>query len=351
MKLKRKHLKIDAKPQPSTADAMAQIYNAAQAAAANGTYTPPITFTIRTVRIYDPIEGTTVGQIAIPLGASHFEKLFRGIMGATYPNSIDNLKAPVQSHRYLREMMRTLPFLERMKRASLTPASFRYDRAIGIEMEGFTKYGFDEIEYAIPYYARVVSDGSIRPNEPEQNAAEIKAVFPRGSLEPRLYQLTKTLRGLDMKCNKSCGLHVHFDMRSRTSTEVLKIAKRTDKWIKALAELVPVSRRDQTYCKFGISASGHDRYRAVNFASFHKYKTLEIRLHSATFDYAKILSWIRLCELILAIRYNPKEADCLNTLGQLPLMDYEASYWKARHRAINASQYTNNAGSQTEENE
>jgi hypothetical protein len=139
-------------------------------------------------------------------------------------------------------------------------------------------------------------------------------------------------------------------MRSRTENEVLKIAKRTDKWMKALQELVPVSRRDQHYCKFGISASRNDRYRAVNFAAYFKYKTLEIRLHSATFDYAKILSWIRLCELILAIRYNPKEADCLGTLGQLPLMDYEASYWKARHRAINPSQYDTKT-STTEENE
>lgn len=350
MKLKRKHLKIDTKPQPSTADAMAQIYNAAQAAA-NATYTPPITFTIRTIRIYDPVQGTTLGQIAIPLGASHFEKLIRGIMGATYPNSIDNLKAPVQSHRYLREITRTLPFLERIKKINLLPAAFHYEKAISVELEGFTKHTFEQIETAIPYFTRVVSDGSIRPNNTNENAAEIKALFPRGTLEPRLYQLTKTLRALDMKCNRTCGLHVHFDMRTRTETEVLKIAKRTDKWLNALQELVPASRRAQHYCKFGISASGNDRYRAVNFAAFFKYKTLEIRLHSATFDYAKILSWIRLCELILAIRYNPREADCLGTLGQLPLMDYEASYWKARHRALNPGQYSNNAGSTTEENE
>lgn len=350
MKLKRKHLKIDKTPQPSTEDAMAQIHNAAQAAA-SATYTPPLTFTIRTIRIYDPIEGTTVGQIAIPLGASHFEKLFRGIMGATYPHSLHHLKAPVQANRYCRDLSPPKPFLERIKKINLLPAAFHYEKAISVELEGFSKNTFEEIETAIPYFTRVVGDGSIRPNNTNEKAAEIKALFPRGTLEPRLYQLTKTLRALDMKCNRTCGLHVHFDMRTRTETEVLKIAKRTDKWLKALQELVPASRRDQHYCKFGISASGNDRYRAVNFAAFFKYKTLEIRLHSATFDYAKILSWIRLCELILAIRYNPKAADCIGTLGQLPLMDYEASYWRARHRALNPGQYSNNAGSTTEENE
>ncbi|MEI8100527.1 MAG: amidoligase family protein, partial [Bacteroidota bacterium] len=295
-------------------------------------------------------EAGNLGFVGIPTGCSHFEKVVRGIIGKTHPNYIDSIKPSVQSRRYCRDLSPPKPFLERMKRITLTPAAFHYEKAIGIELEGFTTHTFDEIETAIPYFARVVSDGSIRTNNPNENPAEIKAVFPRGTLEPRLYQLTKTLRGLGMKCNKSCGLHVHFDMRNRTAEEVLKLAKRADKWVKALQELVPMSRRDQHYCKFGISASGNDRYKAVNFAAYHKYKTLEIRLHSATFDYAKILSWIRLCELILAIRYNPKEADCLGTLGQLPLMDYEASYWKARHRSINPSQYDTKT-STTEENE
>lgn len=352
MKTKRRDIKLNTEPQPTAADALAQIYNAAYAhAQTNPSFQHPATFNIRTIRVYDQIEAGSLGFVGIPTGCSHFEKLVRGIIGKTHKNYIDNIKPSIQARRYQRNPAETLPFLQRMKKTNLTPAAFHYEKAIGIELEGFTKKTFDQIEAQIPYYARVVSDGSIRTNDQNENAAEIKAVFPRGSLEPRLYTLTKTLRGLGMKCNKSCGLHVHFDMRNRTATEVLKIAKRADKWVKALAELVPMSRRDQHYCKFGISASGNDRYRAVNFAAFHKYKTLEIRLHSATFDYSKILSWIRLCELILAIRYNPKEADCLGTLGQLPLMDYEASYWKARHRAINPNQYNNTAGSQTEENE
>jgi len=352
MKTKRRDIKLNTEPQPTAADALAQIYNAAYAhAQTNPSFQHPATFNIRTIRVYDQIEAGSLGFVGIPTGCSHFEKLIRGIIGAAHKNYIDNIKPSVQSRRYCRDLSPPKPFLERMKRLTLTPAAFHYEKAIGLELEGFTTHTFKEIETAIPYFARVVGDGSIRTNNPEENAAEIKAVFPRGTLEPRLYQLTKTLRTLGMKCNKSCGLHVHFDMRNRTAEEVLRLAKRADKWVKALAELVPVSRRDQHYCKFGISASGHDRYRAVNFAAYHKYKTLEIRLHSATFDYAKILSWIRLCELILAIRYNPKEADCLGTLGQLPLMDYEASYWKARHRAINPNQYNNTAGSQTEENE
>jgi len=351
MKTKRKDIKLNATPQASTAEALAQVYNAAyNYGLANPHFNAASAFNIRTIRVYDQIEQATLGYIGIPTGCSHFEKLVRGILGAKHPNYRDNIKAPVQARRYCRDMSPPKPFLERMKRLTLTPAAFHYEKAIGLELEGFTTHTFDEIEKAIPYYARVVSDGSIRTNEPEETAAEIKAVFPRGTLEPRLYQLTKTLRTLGMRCNKSCGLHVHFDMRNRTAEEVLKLAKRADKWVKALQELVPMSRRDQHYCKFGISASGNDRYKAVNFAAFHKYKTLEIRLHSATFDYAKILSWIRLCELILAIRYNPKEADCLGTLGQLPLMDYEASYWKARHRSINPSQY-NTTASTTEENE
>jgi hypothetical protein len=240
---------------------------------------------------------------------------------------------------------------QKMKLCNFVPQSFGYEKAIGLEMEGFSENDHETIKKALPHWARVANDASIRPNTATETAAEIKAVFPRSSLEPRLWKLTAKLKTLGMKCNKSCGLHVHYDMRGKTSADVLKIAKRANKWLEALQELVPASRREQSYCKFGVSTTCSDRYRAVNFCAFSKYQTLEIRLHSATFDYAKILSWIRLCELIMAIRYNPKDADCIGTLGQLPLMDYEASYWRARHKALNPSQYTNQDGSTTEQSE
>jgi hypothetical protein len=127
-------------------------------------------------------------------------------------------------------------------------------------------------------------------------------------------------------------------MRGKTEAAVLERAKVVDKWLFALRELVPTSRRDgNTYCKFGVTKS--DRYRAVNIRSFETHKTLEVRLHSGTVDYTKVLAWVRLCELLLALRRKPKDADCLGTLAQLPLAEHDVAYWRERHRLLNPSLY------------
>lgn len=319
----------------------------------------------RTASVYDG-DNQFLGYICIPSGSGPFPKLYRRALSAefiaartTIAAHISNLRErnnrPASEQAVNGSVDSRISYgvnaIERMKKCHFVPQSFRYEKAIGLEMEGFSLLDHAELSDALPHWCRVAGDGSIRVNQSEEIAAEIKAVFPRSALEPRLYRLASILKSLGLKCNKSCGLHVHFDMRGKDRSEVLKIAKRANKWLEALQQLVPASRRDQTYCKFGVSNTGADRYRAVNFAAFDKYQTLEIRLHSATFDYAKILSWIRLCELIMAIRYNPKDADCVGTLGQLPLMDYEASYWRARHKALNPAQYNNQDGSQTEASE
>lgn len=316
----------------------------------------------KVVNVYDT-HGNHLGYIAFPTDRAQIAKAYRRTVCALFPLIRPNVSDVME--RYRRKPTQQaidamnvdsrisygITIVQKMRRCHFVPQSFRYEKAIGIEMEGFSVNDQETLANSLPHWVRVVGDGSIRPNTSAENPAEVKAVFPRSMLEPRLYRLATKLKALGMKCNKSCGLHVHFDMRGRSSSDVLKIAKRVDKWLQALQELVPASRRDQNYCKFGISPSGDDRYRAVNFCAFSKYQTLEVRLHSATFDYAKILSWIRLCELLIALRSNPKDADCLGTLGQLPLMDYELSYWKARHRALNPTQYTNTEGSTTEQSE
>jgi len=318
--------------------------------------------TPRIVNVYDT-SGHHLGYVAFPPDRSAIAKSYRRTICSLFPTT--RVYLPELMERYRRKPVEPridamnvdarisygVTVEQKMRRCNFVPQSFRYEKAIGLELEGFSLHDHETLSANLPHWSRIVGDGSIRTNNSAEKPAEVKAVFPRSMLEPRLYRLAAKLKTLGMKCNKSCGLHVHFDMRGRTSADVLKIAKRVDKWLHALQELVPASRRDQNYCKFGISASGSDRYRAVNFCSFSKYQTLEIRLHSATFDYAKILSWIRLCELLIALRSNPKDADCIGTLGQLPLMDYEATYWRARHQVLNPAQYSNQDGRTTEQSE
>lgn len=229
-------------------------------------------------------------------------------------------------------------FISRVKQWDLTPKLFRYNRAISVEIEGFASIGFEAMSQALPIWARTGGDGSIRvPTGRGYQAHEVKALFPRELMEPRLYKLCSILNSLDFRVNRSCGLHVHVDRRGMSEPEVVKLARRVDKWIDQLIELFPLSRRDNSYCKGGIAIS--DRYRRVNVSAFSKYQTLEFRVHSGTCNYTKILMWIRLIELLMAMPKPPKPADTLQTLAQLPLPENDRAYWLRRHREINPHLY------------
>lgn len=230
-----------------------------------------------------------------------------------------------------------------LKRVSLRPDEkyFKYENAIGVEIECISSEMIDEKR--IPFYVRAGSDGSVNSEENYPVEHEYRFLSPRDKLEKRLHTFCQFLRESDHKVNKSCGLHVHFDFRHKTYEEVRKIAMRTDKWLQSLKELVPLSRRENAeYCKFGVCR--HDRYRAVNLSSHGRYKTLEIRLHSGTIDYTKMINWIRLIEVLFQTKRAPKKINKENTLGalyELPLAKNELYYWMNRHRALNPLLYAN----------
>lgn len=229
---------------------------------------------------------------------------------------------------------------QRLRRLPLTPEAFRYARALGVEIEGFSPFDRDVFRDRLPFWCRVSDDSSIRPAA-RTVSHEVRCLLNREIAEPRLAHLCKVLETLDFRVNSSCGLHLHFDQRGRTMAEVVAKARIVDKWLVQLQELLPPSRRENDFCKWGISTV--NRYRAVNVTAFSRHRTLEIRCHSGTRDYSKILAWIRLCELLLVMRRRPKPASCIGTLEQLPLTEYDRAYWQARHRFLNPAQYNNPA--------
>ena len=218
----------------------------------------------------------------------------------------------------------------------LTPDNFKYDRCIGVEIECGVGGSLGD---KLPLWAREKGDGSIQL----PNAIEFNLLVKRSELEMRLSRFTSLIKGTH-KVNRSCGLHVHLDMRGRTEDDVYKLAKKLNAWLYALREFVPESRRgvngENNYCKFGVTKNPNDRYHAVNFASFRRYRSLEIRLHSGTTDYTKIISWIRLLEILMVIKAPAKNVEGINALALVPLCEYEKSYWLKRHQELNPRLYT-----------
>jgi hypothetical protein len=232
------------------------------------------------------------------------------------------------------------------RKATLYP----YTHAIGLEFECVGQISRRALIEKLPIWTRAASDGSIRCST-GQNGHEIRALLDRQTAEPRLHRLCKILSDAGLSVNRSTGLHVHLDARNvPTEAEAVRIAKLMDAWLFALRELVPASRRDNGYCKFGVTT--RDRYRAVNVVAWSNHRTIEIRLHSGTIDYTKTLAWIRLLETIRAVARKPKAAtSCLATLDQLPLTDYERAYWRGRHQQLNPSLYTTTTPTATTETE
>lgn len=235
-------------------------------------------------------------------------------------------------------------FIQKMRAKPLCPETFRYDRAVGVEIECFGEIGRKALAEALPLWAGVTGDGSINPTE--GSAHEVRVLLVRRELEPRLFRLCKRLEALGLRVNRSCGLHVHLDQRGQTEQQVERRAKIMDAWLCALQELVPSSRRDNSYCRFGTSWK--DRYHAVNLCSFSAHRTLEVRLHSGTTDYTKILAWVRLLELLAALNKKPKAGGCVAVLEQLPLAAHDLAYWRSRHAALNPHLYGSNVQQEVE---
>jgi len=231
-----------------------------------------------------------------------------------------------------------------------TRTAFRYSHALGIEFECVGPIDRPDLIARLPMWTRCVSDGSIRAGGGNYGH-EIRALLDRQTAEPRLHRLCKIMADAGLSVNRSTGLHVHLDARNiPTEAEAVRVARLMDAWLFALRELVPASRRENSYCKFGVST--RDRYRAVNVMAWEAHRTIEVRLHSGTVDYTKTLAWVRLLETIRAVARKPKPANsCLATLDQLPLTEYERAYWRGRHQTLNPALYTTTAPTTTAEAE
>jgi Putative amidoligase enzyme len=263
----------------------------------------------------------------------------------------DPLSKPLSSRMY--DLIYSLPLAPGKHSSSLwshrrTFDMYNYQYAVGVEFESYGAIERRELIRQLPIWTRVATDGSISPPS-GQNGHEIRVLLDRSIAEPRLFNLCKRFATLGLRVNKSCGLHIHLDARSMTFPEVVARAKVMDKWLHSLMELLPVSRRNNRYCQWGIDQQ--DRYRAVNVYSWHTHKTIEVRCGSATLDYNKVLSWLRLVELIRAMPKGPKAGSCIATLEQLPLPTHDLAFWRARHRELNPAQYSAAATDTTTDSE
>jgi hypothetical protein len=123
---------------------------------------------------------------------------------------------------------------------------------------------------------------------------EVRVLLPETNWYEPLENILKVINGLGFKADTRCGTHVHLDMRNR---DVQKAFRRFFFTQTFMRKFLIASRKKNNYCKRNASekfgAEG-DRYLGINSTSYHKYKTLEIRMHHGTLDIKELGPWIKL---------------------------------------------------------
>jgi len=152
---------------------------------------------------------------------------------------------------------------------------------------------------------KMVSDGS----------CGYELVSPILSGEAGLQEIEKicqVMNAMDIKVNKSCGLHIHVDARDLTKTQISKVFLQYAKYEKVFDALQPKSRRESnnSFCRsireiaidyrLGFSKDVfatynnriNTRYVKVNLEAYVRHSTIEFRQGAGTTNAEKITNQI-----------------------------------------------------------
>lgn len=231
---------------------------------------------------------------------------------------------------------------------------------IGVEIECFIPYSSldcddsthraheklgEKIKIARIQNVTVKGDGSIR-NEENTFPVELCILFKRGNTEA-LEKLCALLNSLGARVNKSCGLHVHLDARDINSRQATLRGRRLLNALDIFAAMVPKSRRNNQYCALTMNKQkGGSRYAAVNLHAYQKFQTIEMRLHSSTTDFSKIIHWVNiLFKTSRAIKLSVKKpASIVDFAQKVGLNDSELSHVLMRTEKFKNEQTEESSG-------
>lgn len=182
---------------------------------------------------------------------------------------------------------------------------------VGIELEFLIPYDKnnklveDLLKNNLQWNVHLGTDGSVadedfRPrydrnlmvaNRHEQyTGKEIRILCTEKDAPDVIDSVCKIIKDCDGKVNKTCGLHVHLDMRNRDYETVYNNFYCIQD---IMFKMQPESRHKNNYCKkmSRFIKEPRDRYYAINKTAYDKYRTLEIRLHDGSIDAKEIKMW------------------------------------------------------------
>jgi len=181
------------------------------------------------------------------------------------------------------------------------------DNYIGVELECFSEYTQKDIalkllKAKLDKYVCIKHDRSIQTNGEDLHSMEIAILCKEDEYEKVVGNICKVLNDNECRVNKSCGFHVHLDMRHRNKELAYSNLVSAQPILYAMN---PPSRRNNRYCqrtKTKRFSSNGNRYKGINGTAWRKYNTVEIRIHAGTINPTKIINWIKLLVAIVNTR-------------------------------------------------
>jgi hypothetical protein len=221
------------------------------------------------------------------------------------------------------------------EKGSITPKTKDNSSYVGIEIECILPFKDAKLalsillaEQNLTNKVRIGTDESITGLRINDLPLEIRILDKQSQIYSTVFKVCTILRKLKAKVNKSCGLHVHLDMRQRSFIEKEKIYNNFLKSQNLLFSLVKKERLRNKYCKkihkkvyikaktkyihdgrqyvlIDIPAStikplftnmlvNDDRRFGINVRSLYEHNTIEIRIHHGTLSFKEISNWIRI---------------------------------------------------------
>lgn len=186
------------------------------------------------------------------------------------------------------------------------------DKYLGLEIELLSSSNNDELRKALikerlHKYVDITSDGSIRVDQSGSMALELRVLVKESELKDVLKRLCSVFKKHDCYTNRSCGFHVHLDMRDRDAVKsysklfnVQSLMLKTQRPARINNRFCrPVTKNKVTKTELNTGRiklaedASDERYVTINANSYKKHNTIEIRLHEGTTKFNDLYYWTK----------------------------------------------------------
>lgn len=171
-------------------------------------------------------------------------------------------------------------------------------------------------------YVHLKDDGSLDGTRERPNEHELVLCAELERMPWVIDRVCEALRRPEVNAgvNKTCGLHIHLDMRHDDVDRAYR--NLVHSYEPLLAKLVPHTRVENTYCKppstadFEDAQSEDDRYKAINPMSYGTHSTLEVRIFAGSVNAEKIKQYLAIVSSIAYKENVPRNLETATQWGQ-----------------------------------